>query len=73
MIKARAGEHVFFGLSERNLELLRQGKPIKVDLGDLGLAGCVVIFYGETEEKMREDLIDMVGPNTVYLDELRRQ
>jgi hypothetical protein len=70
MLKARAGDHIFFGLSARNLQLLRAGKPIKVELEELGLTGSVVIFYGETEEAMRADLIDMVGPDTVFKDEL---
>jgi hypothetical protein len=74
MLKARAGDHIFFGLSARNLQLLREGRPIRVRLQELDptTTAIVVIFYGETEEKMREDLIDMVGPDTVFKDELRK-
>lgn len=73
MIKARAGDVLFFGLSERNLELLRKGRPIKVDLTDLDRSGSVIIFYGKTEEAIRDDLIDMVGPETKYKDSLKNQ
>ena len=72
MIKARAGDVLLFGLSQINLQLLREGKPIHVGLAELGLTGSVVIFYGETEEKMRQELADMIGPDTVYHDTTRK-
>lgn len=57
MLKLRSGEHLMFGLSARNLQLLQQGKPIHFDLRDLGLpSGRVTIFYGATEEQMQRDL-----------------
>ena len=70
MLKARAGDTVFFGLSARNLELLRAGRPIKIDLQDIGMTGTAIIFYGETEEKMRDDLLPLVGAGTIYHDAL---
>lgn len=57
MIKARSGELLIFGLSARNIELLRQGHPIDIDLKDLGLkGGRVLILYGETERVITEEL-----------------
>lgn len=70
MLKARAADYVFFGLSEKNVSRLKQGKPIKINMVELGLTGHVIIFYGVTEAAMREDLIDLVGPDTVFKDEL---
>jgi len=59
MLKARAGERLYFGLSARNLELLMEGKPITIDLKELGLeSGSVLIFYGRTEEDMKATLAD---------------
>jgi len=72
MIKARAGELVIFGLSALNLERLREGRPIKIEMSELGLPGTVLIFYGETEEKMREDMAELIGPDTVFLDKSKR-
>lgn len=72
MLKAKAGNIVFFGLSETNMVRLREGKPIKIDMYELGLFGTVIIFYGETEEKMRDDLAEFVGPETDYRDKLRK-
>lgn len=47
------GQKLFgFGLSEGNLERLRKGEPIVVDLAVMGAAGTVMIFYGRTEEEM---------------------
>jgi hypothetical protein len=72
MLKAKAGNTVFFGLSETNIVRLREGKPIKIDMYELGLFGSVIIFYGETEEKMRDDLAEFVGPDTNYRDTLKK-
>jgi hypothetical protein len=45
------------GLSHKNLELLKSGKPIKFDGEAVGLKDVdVLIFAGETEETMQEDL-----------------
>lgn len=71
MIKARAGEVVIFGLSERNLELLRKGMPIKINMTELGLTGTILIFYGKTEEAMYEELKELVGPETKYVNGAR--
>lgn len=39
MVKFRAEKTIGFGLSEENVRLLKKGKPIKVDLTELGLPG----------------------------------
>jgi hypothetical protein len=57
VLKARSGDDLIFGLSARNVDLLMQGKPISIDLRDLGLdKGRVMLFYGTTEESMKEEL-----------------
>lgn len=57
MLKARSGDDLIFGLSARNVELLMEGKPISIDLRDLGLEkGRVMIFYGKTETDMKAEL-----------------
>lgn len=43
-----------FGLSEGNLQKLRQGLPIEVDLEPMGGVGFVHIIYGETEQAILE-------------------
>ena len=68
MIKARAGDHIFFGLSEINLQKLREGKAIKADLHTLGIEGTVIIYYGETEEAMKRELESLIGPGTQVQD-----
>lgn len=57
MLKARTGDTLIFGLSALNIERLMEGKPISIDLKDLGLPkGRVMIFYGKTEEDMKREL-----------------
>lgn len=63
MIKfvAGEGENVFFGfgLSETNLEKLREGKPIVIELSALGpYQGKVAIFWGPTEDEIFRDLME---------------
>lgn len=53
-----------FGLSKRNIQLLKQGRPINVDLAPMGGTGSVMIFYGKTEQDMARDLAEFVGPET---------
>jgi len=46
-----------FGLSEKNLEKLKEGQPIVVDGAELGRSDLrVMIFYGKTERDMYQDL-----------------
>jgi hypothetical protein len=72
MMKVKAGDVYLFGLSDRNLELLKKGMPILIHMETLGGTGKVVIFYGETEEKMRQDIAEFIGPNTVFTDTTQR-
>lgn len=61
MIKARATtalglDLVVLGLSAENVFRLTEGKPIKLNLRDLGLPAIeVVIAYGQTEDAIREE------------------
>lgn len=56
MIKARAGNLVIIGLSDENLDKLRDDKPIKFNAGELGLNDDldIIIFNGRTEKEMAE-------------------
>jgi hypothetical protein len=60
MIKAmsthRDGHHLLvFGLSEVNLQKLRQGQPIRIKLADMQAGNDeILIFYGTTEESAIE-------------------
>lgn len=45
------------GLSHENVKRLMAGKPIVVNLADLGGYGDVVVFVGETEESMAEEVL----------------
>jgi hypothetical protein len=50
------GNTYVLGLSEGNIVRLKQGKPIAVDLADLGGRGRVLIMYGQTEQHIEAGL-----------------
>jgi hypothetical protein len=72
VIKFKAGtpgHHVLgIGLTHKNLELLKEGKPILIDGHEMGLGDVckVIVFAGETEEALQKELNDrgMIGPET---------
>ena len=45
-----------FGLNSDNLEAIKAGGTILVDLAELGGVGNIIILHGETDEKMTNDL-----------------
>jgi hypothetical protein len=47
-----------FGLSEENINLLKQGKPIIIELSEMGGIGRIMIMYGKTET----DLVAALQP-----------
>jgi len=60
MMKLRAGGLVVLGLSELNVQKLKQGLPIAFDGKEVRLPGVrIAIIYGETEHKMERDLINL--------------
>ena len=72
MLKARAngrdGELLIFGLSEMNLKKLKEGRPIQIDLTEMGLNGTMLIFYGKDEIAMAKQLEPFLGPDTKVFD-----
>jgi hypothetical protein len=55
---------ILLGISAKNVELLKEGKPMLVSLKELGLEGNVAIFYGETEESMEQELQEQFSIGT---------
>ena len=69
MIKAKAtlrGDRPLYilGLSALNLAKLREGRPMVIQLEDMGGSGEVVIMFGETEGDIARELADLIGPET---------
>lgn len=63
MIKAKmTNGDILFGLSAENVKKLVAGKPIMVNLKDMGLEDRkVFIVYGETEDKIYLDMLDAIN------------
>lgn len=71
MIKARAGNVLFFGLSRGNCDRLLKGQPIRIDGAALGMPGLVVVISGgETEEAITAELqaAGLISDDTVIVD-----
>ena len=60
------GVLIGFGLSEENIEMLKKGFPIFVHFKEMNLPSNdeVMIFYGQTEAKMKEAMAEFIGPGT---------
>lgn len=63
MIKARAGNLVFLGLEAKNLEKLKEGRPMLINLSELGVEGDtkICVFYGETVPDLIQILEEKAG------------
>lgn len=61
---------IVLGLSYRNLEELKKGRPIKVKSEDVHAPGYeILIFSGETEQSMGREMSELIGLNTkVHID-----
>ncbi len=73
MVKFRAGDLLGFGLSKLNIEKLQQKKPISIDMSEMEIPGEVtfsgkkiMIFYGETEQDMQNELSEFINHETKY-------
>jgi hypothetical protein len=53
-----------FGLSALNLQKLRDGRPMVIDLEPMGGAGQILIMFGDTEADLLRELGDLIGPET---------
>jgi hypothetical protein len=58
VVKAKMTDgSMLLGLSKMNIERLMEGKPIKFEGKDVGHPGDIIIMYGETEEKIVEEIL----------------
>lgn len=56
---------VTLGLSHRNLDLLRAGRPIMFNGNDVGLPDVeFIIFAGKDERTMQREVAGAIGPET---------
>ena len=67
MIKFKAGDLIGFGLSEGNIQKLKEGKPIAINMQEMGIENMrIIIMYGKTEQDIQSELSDFIGPETKY-------
>ena len=65
MVKAKLNNgDLVFGLSDENINRLKSGEPILINLIDLEIEERkILIVYGKTEEKIFEEMIDYIDIN----------
>lgn len=56
-LQTARGPLVVLGLSHENLDRLKAGDPIHLDLSAFGINTSMFIYSGETEESMATDLV----------------
>jgi hypothetical protein len=63
------GQLIVLGLSKENRKRLDMGQPIFIERKTHGLAIPenlkICIFSGETEETMKKQFADLIGPTTI--------
>lgn len=76
MLKARAGKILVIGLSEVNIERLREGKPVHFYTQEVGFVGGgveqIFIFTGKDEQEMKRQFSELIGPDTDVKDTSRK-
>lgn len=58
---------VGFGLSEENINRLKNGQPILVRGVEIGITNDILIFYGKTEEVIMKDLRKQMTKDTTII------
>lgn len=53
-----------FGLTEENVRRLKDGKPILIQLSEMGGTGTVFIMYGKNEKDLHDILKPYIGADT---------
>lgn len=63
------------GLSAGNLQRLKEGKPIHIHFEEINLPwnASLMIMYGDTEDAMKEELKEFIGPETVVIADRSKQ
>lgn len=65
MIKALARKAVILGLSDMNIKMLRQDKPIKINLSELGLPDQEIVIITGKDEVTMAKMLTGYGINNV--------
>lgn len=66
--KSASGKKVIIGLSDRNLEHLRAGRPFHKFAEEAGLPFDIIIFHKKTEDELIQTVRDLSSPETTVHD-----
>lgn len=62
--EAKSGPFIGLGITEKNVQLLKEGKPIFIDRFQLGINHNIGIFYAKNEKKLYEICKPFLNDNT---------
>lgn len=62
MVKLKRGDTIFLGLSDENMKRLKEGKPIRFNLKDLGLQDTTVYIFNGTDEQSMAEFLGTITP-----------
>lgn len=72
MVKALKGNMIILGLSEENINRLKQDQPIKFNLQELGLPDFdVLIFTAKDEQEMYKMMKQAIHPTKTIIKDSR--
>ena len=57
---------IFLGITQDNVDRLQEGKPINVNLKDLGIESEIIICYGYDIKDLKKQLEPMIRPETKF-------
>lgn len=72
-VTARAGNVIFVGLEEANLEKLRAGQPFHHHMMEVGAPFELVIFWAKDYTGLVAAMQEGVGPDTQVIDNRNRK
>lgn len=68
MIKATAGPYLILGIDQKNVDFLRAGRPLHINLqelkADFSEQTQILIFYAPTMQDLIATLKPYIGPET---------
>lgn len=59
---------LIFGITEENVDRLKKGQPILVDLTEMGVNADIGIFYATDEQGLVATIAPFIGKDTVIHD-----
>lgn len=76
-LKKDGGAFIGLGITEENVASLKEGRPMMIRISELGLPATisqadVMLFYGETTEKIESQIQALIAVDMLVSDSCRK-